>query len=474
MNDSPQTWQITIYAIIFHPTEARILLLPGEDGWSLPHFQRNERLSISKVNIVCQAIQQQLGLDTNALRCVSSTQTEQENLRLVERIYTLESHMTVWTPPAGSIWAGLQELVDLPLSAPEQRQAITTCLQEVEVGTVSALCAPWYRKGWFAQATAWIRAQLLELGYTINGPIEQVQYWGISSVMRIPTTAGNVYFKASLLPTKEQLAAQQANDGQALPLLFANEPALTRSLSSLYPEQVPGQLAVACEQGWMLMKDFGKVLDEHEDSSIWQEAIRQYSHMQIASIPHIDMLWEAGCLDRRLERLTTHIDELINDTDRLANSGLNQDEIEQLHQYAPLLKSLCNQLASYDVPATLVHGDLHGHNIAFQDGKYIFFDWTDACIAHPFFDLITMPETIEVQGETFNLSDIYLEQWKSYASIEKLREAWAIARLLALTHQMVSFQHIVANLDGPQKGPLQGGLSYWARQLLQFLAERKE
>ncbi|MBI1880332.1 MAG: phosphotransferase [Chloroflexi bacterium] len=56
----------------------------------------------------------------------------------------------------------------------------------------------------------------------------------------------------------------------------------------------------------------------------------------------------------------------------------------------PHLKARCDQLAGYSVPQTLVHGDLHTGNVALVEGKLLFFDWTDACVTHPFFDVMLM------------------------------------------------------------------------------------
>ena len=61
--------------------------------------------------------------------------------------------------------------------------------------------------------------------------------------------------------------------------------------------------------------------------------------------------------------------------------------MQQLQALAPHLKNLCSQLAKYRIPQTLVHGDLHLGNVALYEDNYILFDWTDSCIAHPFFDM---------------------------------------------------------------------------------------
>jgi len=41
------------------------------------------------------------------------------------------------------------------------------------------------------------------------------------------------------------------------------------------------------------------------------------------------------------------------------------------------------------LPSTLVHGDLHADNIARTGRGYVLFDWTDACVGHPFVDFVT-------------------------------------------------------------------------------------
>src|SRR4029079_15623664 len=108
---------------------------------------------------------------------------------------------------------------------------------------------------------------------------------------------------------------------------------------------------------------------------------------------------------------------------------------------------MCQQLARYAVPQTLVYADLHTGNIALQAEQYTFFDWTDGCIAHPFFDLVTMLNDAEDLGDSLEpqsqtaLCDAYLAGWVGYEPIERLREARTLALPLGALHQAVSYQH---------------------------------
>lgn len=213
----------------------------------------------------------------------------------------------------------------------------------------------------------------------------------------------------------------------------------------------------------------GTELSAHPDQTVWEKALEVYGHMQVAATQHIDTLLAVGCLDRRLHVLETQIDPLLGDEEILAD--LNSSEVEQLRAQGPQLKTLCHQLANDAIPQTLVHGDLHTGNIAVQNGNSIYFDWTDACVAHPFFDALTFLDTVADPGEQRRLREIYLVQWTDYAPIERLREVFPLSQILATIHKAVSYRHIMAHVEGLSKPTMRGGATYWLRKLLQLVAE---
>src|SRR5690348_14165361 len=99
----------------------------------------------------------------------------------------------------------------------------------------------WTQPGWFEQASAWIQAELKQQGIGLDGTIEQPHVRPWSTVLRVPTTAGIFFFKATA------------------PVL-AHEPALTQALSFWRPDCMPQVTAADLERGWMLMPDFGTSL----------------------------------------------------------------------------------------------------------------------------------------------------------------------------------------------------------------------
>jgi Phosphotransferase enzyme family len=463
MTTTPPAWQSHYHIILLDPTESRILLLPEHNSWLLPSFQKREPAHISDAHLITETMQRQLGLDGIVLYC-AYRRVDRENARQ-ELIYVLDMRNPSWIPPERSQWVGYETLAQLELMLPEQRTVIATCLHESE--EIPPLRPPWARRGWFALAESWIQEQLTRLNYTIVAPIEQVKVWSVSCVLRVPTTHGNVYFKASLNGFMQTHTPMSSSDKQGiLPLLFAHEPMLIQSLSARYPRHAPTLLAMDRERCWMLLAEFGTRLDDHADKTAQENALEVYSHMQVAATQHTDSLFAEGFLDRRLHILETQIDPLLNDEDALAD--LNRREVEQLRAYGPQLKTMCHQVANSTIPQTLVHGDLHTGNIAVQNDNYIYFDWTDGCVAHPFFDVLTFMEHVDDPVEQRRLRDIYLAQWTDFTSIEYLREVFPLSQMLATIHQAVSYQHMVANMEGTSKQAMRDGATYWLRILLQL------
>ena len=69
---------------------------------------------------------------------------------------------------------------------------------------------PWTQPGRSGQASDWIHGELEGLRITGTGPIEQphVRLW--SSVLRVPTSAGNIYFNATASILMHESAVTQA------------------------------------------------------------------------------------------------------------------------------------------------------------------------------------------------------------------------------------------------------------------------
>ncbi|HYP40524.1 MAG TPA: aminoglycoside phosphotransferase family protein [Chloroflexia bacterium] len=433
------------HLIIPHPGEPMVLMAQEGDSWLLPHFHPQEHY-FSMVGHINREVKRQVGIDATVLRCANVVR-DKEVKKTVDAVFTMENHSGHWSPPGGLSWVGLAKLAELPMARPEQRDVIEEWLLEASGGEVPPLRAPWSRRGWLGMVREWIGEELEKLGLAPTGPIEQVKHWGISAVLRVPTSEGYFYFKA-------------------VPSLFKQEPAITQALARRYPGLVPMPVAVATleEQGWMLLRDFGGEPLENATIGQYEEVVARFSHIQVESVDSVDELLTSGCADRRLARLRAQIDPSVEDVEVV--SRLSGEELEKLRALSPSLKEMCDRLAGYRVPETLVHGDFYFGNMVSRDGEYIIFDWTDGCITHPFFDLLTLFEGEENLEYQARISDVYFAAWTAYEPVGRLREAYRLVETLGALHHAISYKQIVYSLEPSQRWELEGALPMWLRQVI--------
>ena len=136
----------------------------------------------------------------------------------------------------------------------------------------------------------------------------------------------------------------------------------------------------------------------------------------------------------------------------------------------PRLQARCAELAGHAVPPSIVHGDLHLSNVARGPGGYLFFDWTDACVAHPFLDLATIR-----RGTAFTdavcedelrerLREAYLPEWASFEPPGWLARAWELAAPLGALHQAVSYRSLAT--QAPMDPHMAQSTAFWLRRVL--------
>src|SRR6266508_2560009 len=96
----------------------------------------------------------------------------------------------------------------------------------------------WHDPAWQKQAHEWIRTESNRQSIQLTGEIEQPHAYAWSTVMRVPTDEGTLFFKAIASET-------------------VYESALTEKLAEWYPDCMPELIAVDAARGWMLMRDGG-------------------------------------------------------------------------------------------------------------------------------------------------------------------------------------------------------------------------
>ncbi len=240
--------------------------------------------------------------------------------------------------------------------------------------------------------------------------------------MRVPTSAGDLYFKANASP-------------------HAFEAALLVILERRQPGRVPEVVATDPKRAWLLMRDGGTRLREQLTSAAdlfhWEELLPTYAELQLSLAPHVDELLGAGVPDERLAVLPAHLEELLADRDALLidlPNGVTSEQYRQLCELVPEFVAAGDRLASFGIPETLQHDDFHDGNIFIRDGRYLFFDWGDSCISHPFHTMVVTLRAIAHSLELppggpdlVRLRDAHLEPFSQYGSHEELAAAVDLA-----------------------------------------------
>jgi hypothetical protein len=267
----------------------------------------------------------------------------------------------------------------------------------------------WSDPTWLAGVHAWIAGHVM-----ITGPTEQFHVRRWSTVLRVPTERGDVYFKA--------------NEPR---LRF--EAGLVTVLADRRPDCVPPLVAVDLERGWLLMEDAGtrlrELVEQERDLSRWLEILPLYGGVQLDVASDMPTLLAAGVPDLRLAVLTEKCEQLLDEVPELPRND------PRLREAIPQIHSLCDELAAFGLPETIDHDDFHEGQVYVRDGRYLLLDWGDACVTHPFFTLaVTLGGVLswgldDVQGsvDVTPFRDAYLAPFAALANADDLQAAAGIA-----------------------------------------------
>lgn len=319
----------------------------------------------------------------------------------------------------------------------------------------------WQEPEWLAEVEGWIDARLREHGIGVSRPLVQPHLRPWSTVLRVPSDGGDLYFKA--------VAPE-----------FHHEPALSLYLARRFPGIMPRILASDPARGWLLMEGGGQRLREilQANGSVrhWEEVLPAYAAMQIELAAQTDTLLDLGVPDRRLATLPARFEEMLADETLLGlgrGHGLDATTHRHLWEFRATFADLCQQLAAAPIPESLDHGDFHDGNIFVQRGGYRFLDWGDCSVTHPFFSLrtvfVSLENTFGVEEDSHlhgQVQEPYLAGWLSYASQAELQAVGALARRLAPFIAALRWRRALVTLEPEQRAEYAHAVPSLLRELL--------
>jgi hypothetical protein len=415
-------WTTHLYALLPHPNRPAALGVMTPHGLALPSTTLDRQLDTAQIDLVQEGLRLACELPFHVLRCLACVENLDE--RRLEALFLLEAR----AEPGGYedealSWVALED-GNLAGMLPEPlRAGIEKWVAERD-HPVSRLCADWALPGWYVQAEDWIRTQIAGLGLSVRA-VEPLKSWAISVVLRARTEEGPTFF------------------------FKASEGVVMTALARLYPANVPMPLAVDAGRGWMLLADFGQPLRRQ---ATFEQQVQMYETMarlQVHSTGQIETLLRAGCIYRPIPWLQTRLEGLLADDFSLG--PLRQEELDAL-----------------PIPPALIHGDLHVGNVALVNGQIQFFDWTDAAVSHPFFDLFDI-FTVKDPAKRETLEAAYCAVWAEVYPEAMVRRGLRLADLVHGLYHAISYSVIVNNL-GPDEREDLNGAHFFFRQVLDGLS----
>ena len=337
----------------------------------------------------------------------------------------------------GAEWRSLSDLSGLGMS-PASGDALRRTLAERRAALANDGVpaaddgrAAWFWPGWRDQVVAWVDSVGCAVGFERRGEPEPVKIWSLSAVLRFPVTRAGVeadlWFKATCSG-------------------FHGEPALTEAIRALAPEVMPVVLAVDAERAWMLMEPIPHA-DDDTHACHAPEVARRLARLQIDTLGAREALRAAGAPHRGLEATLEWLHECVHAS--VEHPLMTEAQRAAAVAVEPRVADAVRELWGFGLPDTLSHGDLHLGNVAWVEGRPVFFDWTDACLTHPFLDAKHLADSAADEAPEEERDRIRRGVWEAYA--EPWRQAfpdldhdaaWARVRTAEAVFQMISYEQI--------------------------------
>jgi hypothetical protein len=324
--------------------------------------------------------------------------------------------------PILSTWVSTAAAASEAKLSASDRAVIRTSLEKVNRCVAEPQSGPFARVGWIEDLWPWVRDQIEPLGWRTTGRFQQFNASPTFSLLRIGTTDGAVWFKATGEPNTYELP-------------------ISVVLNRIFPNYVPRILGVhPTWNAWLSEEAPGSPPDRVGHGKGWVQAARALAELQVASISKTDTLLEHGCRDLRLHLLADRVDPFLT---RMAElMALQRHEPpkiltdSEIRVLADRLKTALCELERWTLPSTVGHLDLNPENILVAGARCCFLDWAEGSVTHPFLTFEYLREharrTCGDRAPMEALVHAYLEPWRSSFSPETLARALALAPLLAV------------------------------------------
>ena len=111
-----------------------------------------------------------------------------------------------------------------------------------------------------------------------------------------------------------------------------------------------------------------------------------------------------------------------------------------------------------------MHGDLHPGNVAHDGDAVMLYDWSDAAVSHPMFDLVHLTHHLP-DAEAALAKAAYVEVWRAaYPDVDYDR-ALELAAHVEVAFQVVSYEQIYRDQEDASYWEMSGVVARFLRKL---------
>ncbi len=282
---------------------------------------------------------------------------------------------------------------------------------------------PYARPGGHRSDLTWAEGVLAQQGVAIIAAPQQIRTWNLSSIWRLPTSAGPVWLKV--------VPPFFAHEGIVLPLLD--------------PAVVPPVLGA--EPGRVLLGDVPGDDQYEATGDALLEMVRMLVRLQVDWIDRTTELLALGVPDLRPEALIPRIRAAV-ERYRGDLFDAEQDRIDGLVAGLP---GRFAEVEACGVPDTLVHGDFHPGNVRGEPGRFTVLDWGDCAVGHPMMDQLAFGQRLDC-ADREAAERLWAREWQRVVpSCDADRAAKALRPVTAF-YGAVIYQHFLDNIE-PDEHP---------------------
>lgn len=298
-------------------------------------------------------------------------------------------------------------------------------------GTATIPGQPWWSASWAREVTGWVDT-VLPAGTTRTGPPVPAKMWSLSAVLRVPVGGPeggrDLWFKATCD-------------------WFHAEPALTAVVADLAPDLTPDVVAVDADRAWMLLEELPGA--DAAPAHLAVQVARGMAELQLAADRAV--LEAAGVEVRSLEGLVGELHRALHDS--VVSDRFTEEEWSSWRALEPWAVAQVRALDALGLPLALNHGDLHLGNVAGQDAPVVF-DWTDACLTHPYLDARHLAREQPDPGFADAVWEAWTAPWRAAHSDVDHDRARALAEPVEVVFQLATYERILRAQDGASRGDL--------------------